>query len=730
MERRHRAVSAPPDQRRRQGHSPGRALEVIEGVIEGVRFQSAETGFTVLVTVVEGRDEVLVGELPGPVEKGASFVAHGRWGTDAKHGRQFRFEILELMAPTTTDQVVARLKTYPGIGPATAVSIVEQFGERTWEVLDNDVDDLRYIPGLGPKALAKIRAHHKRQHGPVAQLRNRMIAVKAPQSLAKAIHEEFGDRSMKMLDDHPFLVARKIPRFGFGLANRFAHSTGLDPETDERVDAGIVHALRMLRMHGHSCMPYEELVLASAHPSVLGVGERVVEAGIDRLLKTGELRDRRRGMMFLSTVDRVEERVARAIEATCRPVRGVWDVGELPDSLSPGQREAVESVARSGVTVLTGGPGTGKSTVVAAVLEMAERAGVDVILCAPTGRAARRMTEATGRQASTVHRLLRPIPGSRGFHHDEGNPLGPGLIVVDEVSMVDLELADALLGAVTSEHRLLLVGDADQLPSVGAGDLLRDIIDAADAGANISVVRLARVFRQVEGSTIITNAHRLLAGEDLVSDDPGLGSSGQFYIIPAKTPELAQAKILKMASIRVPDAYGLDPAEDVQILCPMHGGPTGTEEFNSKLQRLYGRRRAAFWAAKRRFCVDDRVMQMRNDYERNVFNGDVGSVIDFDETFLTVDFDGSVKRYKRFDVRSLQLAYAMTIHKSQGGEFPAVLIPVFRSRMLNRHLLYTAITRAKELCVLVGSVDAIRSAVRTASARRWTCLSHRITATN
>ncbi len=707
----------------RRDHGP---LVAVDGVVEGVRFRSSETGFTVLVTAIEGAEELLVGEHTGAVEKGASFTAHGRWGTDPKHGRQFRFEALEVMAPTTTDQVVARLKTYPGIGPSTAESIVEQFGARTWEVLDNDIDDLRHIPGLGPKALAKIRAHHSKQNGPVAALRNRMIAVKAPPSLAKSIHEEFGGQALKMLDDHPYVVARKVARFGFGLAERFARSTGLDPETDERVDAGIVHAMRTLRGHGHCCMPYEELIKASAHASVLGVGERIVEGGIDRLLGTGALRDYRRGMIFLSGVDRVEERVAQAVNATCRPVRGVWDVGDLQNSLSPGQREAVESVARSGVTVLTGGPGTGKSTVVAAVLEMAERAGVEVILCAPTGRAARRMTEATGRPASTVHRLLRPIPGSRGFHHDEGNPLPAGLIVVDEVSMVDLELADALLGAVTSEHRLLLVGDADQLPSVGAGDLLRDLIDAADDGANISVVRLAQIFRQVEGSTIITNAHRILAGEDLVSDDPRLGSEGQFYIVPARTPEEAQVKILRMASIRVPDAYGLDPAEDVQILCPMHGGPAGTEEFNSKLQRLYGRHRAAFWAAKRRFCIDDRVMQMRNDYERNVFNGDIGTVVDFDETFMTVDFDGAVKKYKRFDVRALQLAYAMTIHKSQGGEFPAVLIPVFRSRMLTRHLLYTAITRAKELCVLVGCVDAIRHAVQTACARRWTCLAHRI----
>lgn len=712
---------------------PRQNLDIIDGVVETVRFRSPETGFTVLVTTVNGQEEVIVGSRDGAVEKGAKFTAHGRWMTERKFGRQFRFEHLEVLAPTTTEQVIARLKTYPGVGQSTAERIVEQFGASTWEVMDTDIDDLRHIPGLGAKALAKIREHHHRQHGPVAKLRNRMIEVGAPPALAKSIHEEYGEHSIAMLDNHPYVVARKVSRFGFGLAERFARATGLDPETDDRVDAGVVHAMRMLRGRGHCCTPPAELLADASQ--VLGVGHRVVDDGVERLLERGSMREQF-GMLFLAGADIVEGRVARSISALCRPVRAVWDVGELPVSLSAGQRAAVESVARSGVTVLTGGPGTGKSTVVSTVIELAERAGVEVILCAPTGRAARRLTEATGEAASTIHRLLRPVPGG-GFHHDEGTPLPPGLIVVDEASMVDLELADALFGALTREHRLLLVGDADQLPSVGAGDVLRDLIDAASGGANISVVRLDEVFRQAQGSTITTNAHRLLAGDDLVSDDPALGSSGQFYIVPVKAQgeerahAEAQLKLLRMASDRVPNAYGLDPAHEVQILCQMHRGPTGTEAFNARLQHVYGTHREAFYAAKgRRFCVGDRVLQMRNDYERNVFNGDIGLVTDFDETFLTVDFDGAAKRYKRFDAAALQLAYAMTIHKSQGGEFPAVLIPVFDSRMLTRNLLYTAITRARDLCVLVGRPDAIRRAVRTPATKRWTRLSQRLSNTN
>lgn len=711
-------------------HGMRRELEIIEGTIDGVRFRAAESGFTVLLATV-GKDEIsLVGELAGTIEKGALFRAHGYWQDDRRHGRQFKFEIFEAKAPTSADQMVARLKTYPGIGGSTAEKIVDQLGERTWEVMDRDIDVLLHIPGIGPKALARIRAHHHRQSGPVAQLKHRLIAVRAPPSLAKGIHEAFGDGAVAMLDDHPFEVAQRVERFGFGLAERFARSTGLDPEDRERVEAGIIHTMRSQRGDGHCGMPPDELEETAA-VRTLNVRRAIVDEAIERLVCRGTLRYTA-GLLMLSGMDSVEARVARSILALAKPVRVVWDA-QAPDHFSAGQYEALEAVARSGVTVLTGGPGTGKSTAVAAVLEMAERAGCSVTLCAPTGRAAKRMTETTGHAASTIHRLLRPIPGTKGFHHDEGNPLPGGLVIVDEFSMVDIDLADALLAALTQDHRLLLVGDVDQLPSVGPGNLLQDIIDAADS-ANIAVVRLEQVFRQDAGSTIISNAHRLLDGLEPVSDPRERGSAGQFYVLGASTPETAHETIVKMATVNIPVAYGIEPT-DIQVLSPVHRGPAGTEAFNAKLQlRHAGRHSESFWGAGgrgRRFCVGDRIMQVRNDYERNVFNGDIGFVREFDDTFLTVDFDGAIKKYKRYDAKALELAYAMTIHKSQGGEFPAVLIPVLRNnaRMLTRNLLYTAITRAKRLCVLVGHRDAIARAVNTLATRRWTGLRHRLTRT-
>jgi len=706
----------------------GARVDVVEGVIDGIRYRDPHSGFSVIRATVEDRDELMVGELAGTVEKGAKFIARGQWADDQKHGRQFKFETLELRAPTSEEQVIARLMTYPGVGQRTAENIVKQFGGRTWEVMDRSIDDLRHIPGLGTKALAKIREHHHRQSGPVAQVKNRLIAVGAPTGLAKAIHEKFGDKSVDMLDNHPFKVAIYVERFGFKLAEKFARATGINPENGDRVEAGVIQAMMQQRANGHCGMPSLELEAEAA--DLLGrVRGRVVDEAVERLVDRGALRYEA-GLLLLSGTDKMERRAAAQLRALTRPVRAVWDSTSTYD-LSPAQHDVLAAVARSGVTVLTGGPGTGKSTAIAAVLEMAERARWEVTLCAPTGRAAKRLTEATGRPASTIHRLLRPLPGG-GFHYDESNQLPASLVIVDEVSMLDLELADALFASLSIEHRVLLVGDVDQLPSVGPGNVLSDVIDAAQAGINVSVVRLKEVFRQAAGSSITSNAHRMLRGESIVSDAPDRGRAGQFFVVNAADAEKAHHKIVHMAVARIPLAYGLDPVHQVQILCPTHHGPAGTDAFNSHLQMSHGGRGAdSFWSSGgRRFCSGDRVMQIRNDYERNVFNGDIGTVVDLGESTLTVDFDGAHKLYKRYDARSLQLAYAMTIHKSQGGEFPAVIVPVLNgNRMLDRNLLYTAITRAKNLCVLVGHRDAIERAVQTVPTRRWTRLTHRLTTT-
>jgi exodeoxyribonuclease V alpha subunit len=485
-------------------------------------------------------------------------------------------------------------------------------------------------------------------------------------------------------------------------------------------------------------VPIEALVDRAVR--ALQVPDDVVRAAGERLVGLGDLvlEEGRDGaqLCFPAAMVRAERDVAQALARLARWPREIWPVPALPEHLSPGQRQAVHAVGGAGVVVLTGGPGTGKSTVVHEILQLAKAAGTDVLLAAPTGRAAKRLEQTTGHAASTIHRLLEVQPETGRFVHGLGNPLPTGLLVVDESSMLDIHLAQALTDALVPEHRLLLVGDADQLPSVGPGNVLRDVMAAAqDPTSAIALVRLQEVFRQGEGSTIVTNAHRILHGERPLADPPG--RQGEFYVVSAREPERAHELVVRMATERIPEVYGLDPVHDVQVLCPMHKGRAGTEAFNNALQAHHGAGRPALEyrgggrAVLRRFVVGDRVMQTRNDYQKGVYNGDVGTVLalDVEEDAVDVVIDGVKQRYVGKELMALRLAYAVSIHKSQGSEFPAVIVPLLGEHhvMLRRNLLYTAVTRARSLCVLVGDPRAIDRAVRQVdAARRHTGLTGRL----
>lgn len=716
-------------------------LDTIHGTVEATRFRNDENGYTIMVAHVEGEGVVgVVGELAAQVADGLDFEARGQWGWHATHGRQFRFGALTILPPSTKKQILARLVTYPGIGPSTADRIVEEFGEDTWRVMDEEIDRLAKVRGIGAKGLAKIKDHHALQCGPVADLQNRLIELGVRPRLALRIHEVFGDESLEVLEQHPFRIAAKVEGFGFSTANRISLAAGLDPASHERVDAGILHALSEARNEGHCALPDAELIDAATR--ILGRLRRdIVEDGVMRLTKAGELRlyD---GLLFTSRMSWTEQAVTNAVGRLSTSVHAVWDPGDLPANLSAGQVEAVEAVCRAGMVIITGGPGTGKSTVVDNVIKVAVREGERIILCAPTGRAAKRLTETTGHEAKTIHRLLGTIPGTMSFRHDAQNPLPPGLVVIDEFSMVDARLAESLFAALTPAHRVLIVGDADQLPSVGPGNVLRDMIEALDReGSPVPVVRLTEVFRQASGSPIIANAHRINSGRELVPDPPSRGSDGEFFVIRVSSPVAAHDRIVEMATRRIPAAYGLDAMTEVQILCPMNSkraGAVRTDQFNETLQRLYTAREGVegFGFEGKRFNLGDRVMQTKNDYDRNVFNGDIGTVIEVDARrpevegpAIVVDFDGLEAAYGRGDLGPLRLSYAMSIHKSQGSEFPAVLIPILSCHkwMLRRNLLYTAVTRARRLCVIVGEEKAIAQAIATADAsKRWTGLAQRI----
>ncbi|NVB42470.1 ATP-dependent RecD-like DNA helicase [Pseudenhygromyxa sp. WMMC2535] len=723
-------------------------LELLEGVVERTVYHDLDSRWTVLRVHVQGEATLVtfVGRSLG-VEDGAEVSAHGRWTVHPSHGRQFQFEHLKLRQPTTETQIVARLKTYPGIKDVMAERIVKRFGTDTLDIFDKQPRRLLEVAGLGQKTLEAITEHHDSRQGPIAGLENRLLELEVSPRLGKILHDRYGDGAMAMLEHHPYRLAREVRGIGFATADKIARALGVDLDSDERVDAGIVHALERAQNEGHCALPPRQLIEQAR--AVLGLPSARVETGVDRLIDDGELVPRLRPadegpeeLYFLRRFDVAEDNLVEHLRGLAMNPCAAWPVGDLPDHLSPGQRRAVEAVARCGVVILTGGPGTGKSTVVANVIAVAAAAGEALILTAPTGRAAKRLEQTTGKSASTVHRLLEVRPESGEFNYCANNPLDSGLVVVDESSMLDLELAESLITALTPKNRLLLVGDADQLPSVGPGNVLRDLIRAAEQlgpTGPIPVVRLDTIFRQQEGSTIVTNAHRVLHGEALVPDQPSRGKTGEFFVLRASDAERTHARIVEMAAERVPAAYGLDPIGEIQVLCPMHKGKAGTEAFNLALQARYTGDNEGLeipgprGADARLFRVGDRVMQIRNDYDRGVFNGDIGVVSRVNQGAgdMTVDFDGVYATYARKDLGSLRLAYAISIHKSQGSEFPAVLIPLLGEHhvMLRRNLLYTAITRARRLCVIVGDPRAIERAIRRAdAARRWTGLAERTVA--
>ncbi|MFV8755406.1 ATP-dependent RecD-like DNA helicase [Nannocystaceae bacterium ST9] len=732
----------------------GEDLEQLAGTVERTVFHNPETRWTVLRVHMPGEPalQTFVGRSPG-VEDGAEIRVHGRWTSHPSHGRQFAWEHLAITQPSTEPQIVNRLKTYPGIKDKMAEKIVRRFGTDTLTILDREPNRLLEVEGFGKKTLARVKHHHEEHRGPIADLENRLIDLAISPRLAKLVHRRYGEQAMAMLEQHPYKLAREVHGIGFTTADRIARALGVDLDSDERVDAGIVHAFEKAESDGHCALPLP--VAREQARKLLTLPADRIERGIDRLIEDGDLIPRicpplieaaeagavERELLFTREHDQAEDNLVHALLAIACAPHPAWAVGELPDHLSDGQRRAVEAVCRSGVVILTGGPGTGKSTVVANVIAVAKREEVPLLLAAPTGRAAKRIEQATGESAKTVHRLLIFDPESNAFVHCANNPLQPGLVVVDESSMLDLELAEALLTSLTTQHRLLLVGDADQLPSVGPGNVLRDLIRAAEQGESpIPVVRLDTIFRQQEGSTIVSNAHRVLHGQSLAPDEPARGKQGEFFVLRARDAERTHEVIVELAAQRIPEAYGFDRFGEIQVLCPMHKGAAGTEAFNATLQARYtGEHEGIEGLAPpgggraRAFHVGDRVMQIRNDYERSVFNGDIGIVsrIHAGDGYLSVDFDGAVARYERKDLGDLRLAYAISIHKSQGSEFPAVIIPMLLEHhvMLRRNLLYTAITRAKRLCMLVGDTRAIERAIRRAdAARRWTGLAERTVA--
>ena len=726
--------------------------EKLRGVVERVTYANAESGYSVVRLAVKGMLDLVtvVGNL-ADVNAGESLELEGIWTRHQQYGRQFKVLNYRTVLPATAEGIAKYLGSglIKGIGPVTAARVVDKFGVDTLDVIEHEPRRLLDVLGIGRKRVTQITTAWDEQK----QIREVMIFLQGHgvrPLWAVKIYKAFGDDSIKVVREDPYRLAREINGIGFKTADQIARNLGLPPDSPRRVAAGVAYALGEKANEGHVYVPQEELIATATQ--MLEVPVDLVQQGVSTLVQEeqvhcetiqyplagsgGREAVREEQAVYLQPFYYGEVGVARQmqglvdhVESRLSAFHGVmWEV-LLADSgdmrLSERQREAVQTALTHKVTVLTGGPGTGKTTTVRTVIDLLEQRQCRYALASPTGRAAKRLAETTGRPAKTIHRLLGFVPGE-GFKHDQDNPLNVDMLIIDEASMLDLLLANHLLKAVGPATHLLLVGDVDQLPSVGAGNVLQDVI----ASGRVAVVCLDLIFRQAQDSTIITNAHRINKG--LV---PTFSKAAtDFFLFVQDDPDQAADLVVDIVQNRIPRKFGYDPMGDVQVLSPMYRGAVGVSNLNERLQAALNppsSKRAERQLGGRAFRVGDRVIQLRNNYDLDVYNGDVGRIqaIDAINQAIRVQIDDRIVSYDWSNADELALAYAISVHKAQGSEYPAVVIPVMTTHymMLQRPVLYTAVTRARELVVLVGSRRAIAIAVRNNKlARRHSGLSVRM----
>jgi len=709
--------------------------EVLAGLVERVTFHNSDNGFCVLRTKARGhRDLVTVVGHAAIISTGEWITASGEWVNDHTHGQQFKARFLRTSAPTSIDGIEKYLGSgmIRGIGPVYAKKMVQAFGEKVFDIIEAEPDRLREVTGIGlvrAKRITDAWAEQKIIREIMVFLHSNGVGT----ARAVRIFKTYGVDAVQVMTENPYRLARDIRGIGFKTADTIAMKLGIEKNAMIRVRAGISYALTEAMDDGHCGLPTEELVPEAVE--LLEISKELVQTALDLELSEGTVIAATVGetaCVFLGGLYRAEQVIAE------RLLR-IWS-GKLPWpyidadkalpwveqktglSLAESQVAAIRLALISKVLVITGGPGVGKTTIVNIILRILDAKGVNLLLCAPTGRAAKRMTEATGFEAKTIHRLLEVDPKAGGFKRNSDNPLDCDLLVIDETSMVDVMLMQALMKAAPDDAALLIVGDIDQLPSVGPGQILADVI----ASGAVPVVRLTEVFRQAVQSRIITSAHKINQGS--IPDLSKPEGDSDFFFVQADDPETAVPRIIELVKTRIPQRFGLDPIRDIQVLCPMNRGGVGARSLNIELQAALnpaGERKVERFGWT--FAPGDKIMQIENDYDKEVYNGDIGYVddVDPDAGELTASFDGRAVTYGFGELDTLVPAYAATIHKSQGSEYPAVVIPVLTQHyaMLQRNLLYTGVTRGKRLVVLVGQKKAIAIAVRNVSGRRrWSKL--------
>jgi exodeoxyribonuclease V alpha subunit len=718
-------------------------MPIIYGFLERITYHNEENDFVVAKLQEKGKRELttIVGNLTA-INPGESLKLTGRWVHNKKFGEQFQVENYEITVPATVHGIRKYLGSglIKGIGPIMAERIVKKFALDTLEIIEKTPERLSEVDGIGPKRITMITRAWEEQK----EIKEIMIFLQGhgvSATYSAKIYKQYGDHSIEVVKENPYRLAQDIHGIGFITADKIAQNMGIDPNSLIRAKAGVIYVLNELTKEGHVYYPERDLTRKAKE--ILKVDEELITKAISELSNEKEIfieginNGDSLKAVYLAPFYVAETGIAQRLRklkespSNIRPINPEkaidWVQQKLNIELAEKQKEAIILAASSKVLIITGGPGTGKTTIITAILRIFQQLKLRILLAAPTGRAAKRMSEATGWESKTIHRLLEYSPKKGGFKKDQEDPLEADVVVIDEASMVDTLLMYHLLKAIPPQAHLILVGDVDQLPSVGPGNVLKDII-----GSGIfTVVRLTEIFRQAQESMIIVNAHKVNQGEFPILKEIERKEATDFYFIQEEDPEKALNQILTLCNERIPKHFGFHPIRDIQVLTPMHKGVIGAINLNIELQKRLNPDQQGITHGSRTFKLYDKVMQIVNNYDKEVFNGDIGWVsrIDQEDRELTIDFEGRLIPYDLSDLDEIVLAYAISVHKSQGSEYPVVILPVTTQHymLLQRNLIYTGITRAKKLVVLIGTKKALAIAIKNNKPQlRFTHLSGRL----